>query len=73
MRAFTILFASAMFGAVSLAAVGAVSTISQTRHEAAFSLAGGIAHAQNGVDRASLAAVATPIAFLAVRRDVSDR
>lgn len=44
MRAFTILFAGAMFGAVSLAAAGAISTIAHTRHDAAaFSLAGSVA------------------------------
>ena len=41
MRAFTIMFIGAMLGAVSLATIGAVSTVSQTRHSAvAFSLAG---------------------------------
>jgi hypothetical protein len=52
MRAFTIVFIGAMLGAVSLATMGAVSTISQTRHDAlAFSLAGDVAHAPNGRDR----------------------
>jgi hypothetical protein len=52
MRAFTIVFIGAMLGAVLLATMGAVSTISQTRHDAiAFSLAGGIAAARNGRDR----------------------
>jgi hypothetical protein len=54
MRAFTILFAGAMIGAVTLAAVGAVSTISQTRLDAvAFSLAGDLAPARNGRNHAA--------------------
>jgi hypothetical protein len=48
MRAFTIMLAVAMVGAVSLATTGAVWTVSQTRHGAiSFSLAGGSALARN--------------------------
>jgi hypothetical protein len=63
MRAFTIVFVGAMLGAVFLATMGAVSTISQTRHDAiAFSLAGGIAAARNGHDRQPpLSAATRPI------------
>jgi hypothetical protein len=59
MRAFTIMLAVAMVGAVSLATMGAISTVSQTRHSAiAFSLAGGSALARNAYrGRPALAAV----------------
>jgi hypothetical protein len=64
MRAFTIMLTVAMVGAVSLATMGAISTVSQTRHSAAaFSLAGGSALARNAYqDRPALAAVGTPFA-----------
>jgi hypothetical protein len=48
MRALTIIFVGAMLGAVSLATMGAVATVSQTRQDAiAFSLTGGSALARN--------------------------
>jgi hypothetical protein len=52
MRAFTIMLAVAMLGAVSLATTGAILTISQTRHTAmAFGLAGDSATAHSGYQR----------------------
>ena len=52
MRAFTIMLAVAMLGAVSLATTGAVWTISQTRHTAmAFGLAGDSQPAGNAYSR----------------------
>lgn len=55
MRAFTIIFVGAMLGAVSLAAVGAVSTISQNHYDAvAVRPASDIALAQSGRDREAL-------------------
>ena len=64
MRAFTITLVVAMLGAVSLATVGAVSTVSQTRHNAgAFRMVGGSALASNAYDgRPDLYVAAIPIA-----------
>ena len=51
MRAFTILFVGAMLGAISLATLGAVSTISQTHRDAiAFRLPTGNALARHTYD-----------------------
>jgi hypothetical protein len=63
MRAFTIVFAGAMLGAVSLATMGAVSTVSQTRHTAiAFRAAAGGALARYAYDgQPALSAVSLPI------------
>ncbi len=71
MRAFTIMLAVAMVGAVSLATMGAISTVSQSRHSAiAFSFAGGSALARNAYrSRPALAAVATPIMSADTARD----
>jgi hypothetical protein len=65
MRAFTIMLAVAMLGAVSLATTGAVWTVTQTRGNAiAFSLAGGSALARNASQLqpalATVAATMTP-------------
>jgi hypothetical protein len=70
MRAFTILFVCAMLGAVSLATIGAVSTISQARHNfIGLGLAGGAALARDGRDHlATVSPVTTPIAAAEVRR-----
>ena len=64
MRAFTITLVVAMLGAVSLATVGAISTVSQTRYNAdAFRMVGGSALASNAYDgRPDLFAAAMPIA-----------
>lgn len=64
MRAFTIGFAGAMACAVSLATLGAISTVSQNRHyAAAFSLTGGSAFARKAYDgQPARAAIGVPIA-----------
>lgn len=62
MRAFTIMLAVAMLGAVSLATTGAVWTVTQTRHNAiAFSVAGGSALARNSSQLQPALADATPM------------
>jgi hypothetical protein len=51
MRAFPFILVVAMLGAISLATVGAISTVSQTGHNAiAFGLAGGSALARKAYD-----------------------
>jgi hypothetical protein len=60
MRAFTIMLAVAMLGAVSLATTGAVWTISETRHTAmAFGLAGDGVAAHIGYQRQAAFAYVT--------------
>jgi hypothetical protein len=60
MRAFTITLVVAMLGAISLATMGAVWTVSQTRHTAnAFGLAGDSAPVRSGYQRRPAFAAAT--------------
>src|SRR5262245_33025742 len=68
MRASPIIVVGAMLGAVSLAVVGAVSTISQARHDG-FSLAGDTRPAPNGrIRQTPVSGVTTTIAPLAASR-----
>ena len=74
MRAFTIIFIGAMLGAVSLATIGVVSTISQThRNTAVFSLAGGIALASSERDRQAAFSAATAAIVVRGRNSLSPR
>jgi hypothetical protein len=78
MRAFTIMLAVAMLGALSLATTGAVWTISQTRHTAmAFGLPGDSVPGHSGYQRhtafADITAAEMAHDGAAPARDTADR